>query len=66
VVHAERPEGNLQNENRNPAMPEPRESLTAQASRKLDLPGKILPPEDDRARFEDLREEDPERWDGMS
>lgn len=56
----------MQNENRNPAKPELRETFTAQASRKLDLQPSLEPEHNERKRYEELREEDPERWDGMS
>jgi hypothetical protein len=66
VVHAERPEGNLQNENPNPANADKVESLTLQAARKLSMLDALQPANDERKRYEELREEDPERWDGMS
>jgi hypothetical protein len=56
----------LQNENRNPAQSEPREALTLQAARKLNVRDELAPVTDERKRYEELREEDPERWDGMS
>jgi len=56
----------LQNENRNPAKPEIRETLAAEASRKPNLQPSREPEYNERKRYEDLREEDPERWDGMS
>jgi hypothetical protein len=55
----------LQNENRNPAHADARETVTLQAARKLDLEARELA-QDERKRWEEAHQEDPERWDGMS
>jgi hypothetical protein len=65
VVHAVGPEGHLQNENPNPAHADARETVTLQAARKLDLEARELA-QDERKRWEEAHQEDPERWDGMS
>jgi hypothetical protein len=55
----------LQNEKQNPAHADNREMLTLQAARKLDLEARELA-QDERKRWEEAHQEDPERWDGMS
>jgi hypothetical protein len=56
----------LQNENSNSANADSRESITLQAARKMQTQEKLHPTHIEPDRWEELREEDPERWDGLS